>query len=92
MLKSSRNRPQYFLKSDLEQYQELLTELDALMKLHVQQFFAQKLNHPKYHKQVHLLYRAPQNLSTAHSAHLRHYVIAQPGPSGHPEVMSRCVS
>lgn len=38
--------------SDLEHYQELLKELDAQMKLHVQDFFAQKLNHPKYHKQV----------------------------------------
>ena len=54
MLKSSRNRPQYFLESDLRRYQELLTELDALMKMHLQHFFPQQLNHPKYHKQVHL--------------------------------------
>lgn len=47
MLKSSRNGPQYFLLADLEHYQELLKELDAQMKLHVQKFFAQELNQPK---------------------------------------------
>ncbi len=52
MLKSSRNRPQYFLLAGPEHYQELLKELDADMKLHVQKFFAQELNQPKYHKQV----------------------------------------
>lgn len=52
MLKSSRNRPEYFVMADLELYQELLGELDAQMKLHVQKFFAQQLNQPKYHKQV----------------------------------------
>ena len=41
MLKSSRNRPEYFIMADLELYQELLGELDAQMKLHVQKFFAQ---------------------------------------------------
>lgn len=55
MLKSSRNRPEYFLVPDLEQYQELLKELDAQMKLHVQKFFPQELNQPKYHKQVYFL-------------------------------------
>jgi len=63
MLKSSRNRPQYFLLSDFEHYQELLKELDAQMKLHVQKFFAQELNQPKYHKQVNFL--VPQTASAA---------------------------
>ena len=55
MLKSSRNRPEFFLLADFERYQELLEELDAQVKVHVQQFFAQELNQPKYHKQVNLL-------------------------------------
>ena len=55
MLKSLRNRPEFFLLADFERYQELLEELDAQMKVHVQQFFAQELNQPKYHKQVNFI-------------------------------------
>lgn len=52
MLKSLRNTPELFMLPDLEHYQELLRELDALMKLHVLKFFAQELNQPKHHKHV----------------------------------------